>query len=110
MHLTAAVIGLYVGIGYERDDKVRLNQMRGDALLPLAADFDALVIPDVIAPAVQVLDDGQHLVRVGVGIAYENIRLGALIGLEIFYRIHGGHGFFLAKLFCVICIFYTITP
>ena len=64
--------------------------MRGDALLPLAADLDSLVVLDPVATAVQILDHGQNPIVVGVRVAYENIWFTALIGLKIIYHIHGG--------------------
>ena len=62
--------------------------MRGYALLPLAADLDALVIPDVISAAMHVADDGQDRVVIRVRIAYKYVRLIALVWLEILKIAH----------------------
>ena len=83
VHLTAAIIRAHVGIRDKRHDQMRIGKVRGYALLPLAADLDALIVPDVVAAAVHVAQNGQHLVVVGVCVADENIRFIALVGLKI---------------------------
>ena len=88
MHLPAAVIRAHIGIRDKRDDEMRIHKVRGDALLPLAADLYSLVIPDIIATPVHIRDYRQHNGIVGMGIAYENIRLIALIWLKVFKILH----------------------
>ena len=82
VQLLAAVVRGEVRRRDERQHEVRAVQVRRDALRPLAAGVDALVVPDAVAAVVHIADDLQHRVRVGMGVADENIRLAAFIGFE----------------------------
>ena len=88
MHLAAAVIRAHIGVGYERNDKMRIGKVRGYALLPLAADLYPLVVPYIIASAVHIADDGQNGIIVGMRIAYEYVRFIALVGLKVLKVAH----------------------
>ena len=88
MHLAPAVIRAHICIGYERNDKVSIGKVRGNALLPLASHLDAFIIPDIIAAAVHIADYGQNSVIIRVRIAYKYVRLVTLVGLEILKIAH----------------------
>ena len=83
VHLAAAVVGAHVAVGDEGNDELRAGQVAGDALRPLAADLDALVVPDPVAAVVHMRNDAHHRFGIRMGIAYEYVGLVALIGFEI---------------------------
>jgi hypothetical protein len=67
---------------------VRVCKVRGNTLLPLAADLNAFVIPDVISAAMHVADNGQDRIVIRMRIAYKYVRLITLVGLEILKIAH----------------------
>ena len=82
VHLLAAVIGLQIRRGQKRQHELRALEVRRNALRPLAAGLDALVIPDAKAARLQRADDLEHGRVVLVRIADEDVRLCALVGAQ----------------------------
>ena len=75
VHLLAAVIGLQIRRRQKRQHELRALEVRRDALRPLAAGLDALVIPDAKAARLQRADDLEHGSVVPVRVADEDVRL-----------------------------------
>ena len=82
VHLLAAVIGLQIRRGQKRQHELRALEVRRNALRPLAAGLDALVIPDAKAARLQRADDLEHGRIVLVRVADEDVRLCALVGAQ----------------------------
>ena len=82
VHLLAAVVGLQIRRGQKRQHELRALEVRRDALRPLAAGLDALVIPDAKAARLQRADDLEHGRIVLVRVADEDVRLCALVGAQ----------------------------
>ena len=82
VHLLAAVVRAQVRRGQKRQHELRALEMRRDALRPLAAGLDALVIPDAKTARLQRADDLQHGRVVLVRVADEEIRQRALVGAQ----------------------------
>ena len=82
VHLLAAVVGLQIRRGQKRQHELRALEVRRDALRPLAAGLDALVIPDAKAARLQRADDLEHGCVVLVRVADEDVRLCALVGAQ----------------------------
>lgn len=82
VHLLAAVIGLQIRRRQKRQHELRALEVRRNALRPLAAGLDALVIPDAKAARLQRADDLEHGCVVLVRVADEDVRLCALVGAQ----------------------------
>ena len=82
VHLLAAVVRAQVRRGQKRQHELRALEMRRDALRPLAAGLDALIVPDAKAARLQGADDLEHGRVVLVRVADEEIRQRALIGAQ----------------------------
>ena len=82
VHLLAAVVGLQICRGQKRQHELRALEVRRNALRPLAAGLDALVIPDAKAARLQRADDPEHGRVVLVRVADEDVRLCALVGAQ----------------------------
>lgn len=82
VHLLAAVVRAQIRRGQERQHELRALEMRRDALRPLAAGLDALIVPDAKAARLQGADDLEHGRVVLVRVADEEIRQRALIGAQ----------------------------
>ena len=82
VHLLAAVVRAQIRRGQERQHELRALEMRRDALRPLAAGLDALIVPDAKAARLQRADDLEHGRVVLVRVADEDVRLCALVGAQ----------------------------
>ena len=82
VHLLAAVVRAQIRRGQKRQHELRALEVRRNALRPLAAGLDALVIPDAKAARLQRADDLEHGRVVLVRVADEDVRLCALVGAQ----------------------------
>ena len=82
VHLLAAVVRAQIRRGQKRQHELRALEMRRDALRPLAAGLDALIVPDAKTARLQGADDLEHGRVVLVRVADEEIRQRALIGAQ----------------------------